>query len=103
MTRDDLQRLSQEIMEDQELLAKFEDIDDRDVFIKMVLEAGKKKGYDVTVEEVHAAIEATDDWQEADELTDEQLDMVAGGMDSLFGRRTLRCDGAPVRSVPPTP
>ncbi len=84
MSKENLKEFYQELSKNQEWQEKLKGASDIETFTKLVAELGKEKGYSFTNEQLKiATIEtleneaaSTDVWEE---LTDEQLQSVAGG------------------------
>jgi predicted ribosomally synthesized peptide with nif11-like leader len=75
----------QQIVKDPELQQKFQTVVGRENTAALAVELGKEKGYNFTVEE---AMESINEWykpkSQEQELSDEQLEAVAGGLRSAF-------------------
>ncbi len=92
MTTDQIEQFQQQIAQDQTLQARIAAINTRDDLIRLVLEIGKEQGYTFTDDEVQHLVDELSGGEAVEELTEDELESVAGGFDQqLFGRRTLRC------------
>ena len=84
MSKSDLNKLFQEILTDQTLQAKFQETNennDRESAAKMIVQLGEERGYSFTVDEARASLEELIALPSEDrELSDKQLESVAGGI-----------------------
>jgi len=74
-------QLYQEVMQEPALLEKFQSAPDQESLVNLAVEVGQQKGYSFTAEEVEQALVAQNaaSASETGELSDEQLEAVAGG------------------------
>ncbi|NJS09141.1 MAG: Nif11-like leader peptide family natural product precursor [Microcoleus sp. CSU_2_2] len=66
-------------MQEPALLQQFQSAPDRESLVNMAMEVGQQKGYSFTVDEVEQVLAAQSAASEAGELSDQQLEAVAGG------------------------
>ena len=89
----------QEVMQEPAILQQFQSALDRESLANMAVEVGLQKGYSFTTSEVEQALAAQNAATKTGELSDEQLEVVAGGygpgtqnyMRALFARSGLAC------------
>ena len=79
MSVESVNQLYQEVMQELALLEKFLAVRDRESLVNLAVEVGQQKGYSFTVAEVEQALAAQSAASETGELSDEQLEAVAGG------------------------
>ena len=84
MMQESLEQFFQMASQDQELQEKLKAVNDREAYIRLVVELGKEKGYNFTRSQVVTALDAAakkaaKNAEEASELSEEQLAAVAGG------------------------
>jgi predicted ribosomally synthesized peptide with nif11-like leader len=69
----------QQVLQEPALLQQFQSAPDRESLANLAVEVGQQKGYSFTAEEVEQALAAQSAASEAGELSDRQLEAVAGG------------------------
>ncbi|NJK66416.1 MAG: Nif11-like leader peptide family natural product precursor [Microcoleus sp. CSU_2_2] len=69
----------QEVMQEPALLEQFQSAPDRESLVNLAVEVGQQNGYSFTIDEVKQALAAQSAANEAGELSDQQLEAVAGG------------------------
>lgn len=79
MSKASLEQFYQEILKDQALQERLRTVTDRDSMAALAVELGKEKGYSFTIEEVQVYIDEWTASRPQQELSDEQLEAVAGG------------------------
>jgi predicted ribosomally synthesized peptide with nif11-like leader len=79
MSVETVNQFYQEVMQEPALLQQFQSAPDRESLANMAVEVGLQNGYSFTVEEVKQALAAQSAASEAGELSEEQLEAVAGG------------------------
>ncbi len=86
MSFESVNQFYQEVMQEPALLEKFQSAPDRESLVNLAVEVGQQKGYSFTLDEVEQALAAQNAASETGELSDEQLEAVAGGfLGALFG------------------
>ncbi|HAA33511.1 MAG TPA: Nif11-like leader peptide family natural product precursor [Cyanobacteria bacterium UBA8553] len=73
----------QEVMQEPALLQQFQAVRDRESLVNLAVEVAQQKGYSFTVDEVKQALTAQSSAGEAQELSDQQLEAVAGGREKF--------------------
>jgi predicted ribosomally synthesized peptide with nif11-like leader len=79
MSFESVNQFYQEVMQDPALLEQFQSAPDRESLANLAVEVGLQNGYSFTIDEVEQALAAQNAASEAGELSDEQLEAVAGG------------------------
>jgi predicted ribosomally synthesized peptide with nif11-like leader len=79
MSVESVNQLYQELMWELDLLQQFITAQARESFVNMAVEVGPQNGYSFTVDEVEQALGAQSAASEARELSNQQLEAVAGG------------------------
>ena len=79
MSVETVNQFYQEVMQEPALLEKFQSAPDQESLANLAVEVGQQKGYSFTVDEVEQALAAQNAASETGELSDEQLEAVAGG------------------------
>ncbi len=79
MSVESVNQFYQEVMQEPALLEKFQAASDRESLANLAVEVGQQKGYSFTVDQVEQALAAQNAASETGELSDEQLEAVAGG------------------------
>ncbi len=84
MMQGSLEQFFQMASQDLELQEKLKAANDREAYIRLVVELGKEKGYSFTSSQVvtaldKAAKEAAENGEEASQLSEQELEAVAGG------------------------
>ncbi|NJK66415.1 MAG: Nif11-like leader peptide family natural product precursor [Microcoleus sp. CSU_2_2] len=79
MSVESVNQLYQEIMQELDLLQQFIAAPDRESLGNMAVEVSQQNGYSFTLDEVKQALAAQSAASEARELSDRQLEAVAGG------------------------
>jgi predicted ribosomally synthesized peptide with nif11-like leader len=79
MSVESVNQFYQEVMQEPALLEKFQAASDRESLANLAVEVGQQKGYSFTVDEVEQALAVQNADSETGELSDEQLEAVAGG------------------------
>ncbi|HAA33514.1 MAG TPA: Nif11-like leader peptide family natural product precursor [Cyanobacteria bacterium UBA8553] len=74
-----IEQFYQEVMQEPALLEQFQAAPDQESLVNIAVEVGQQKGYSFTTSEVEQALVAQNAVSEAGELSDEQLEAVAGG------------------------
>jgi len=83
MSVESINQFYQEVMQEPALLEKFQSAPDQESLVNLAVEVGQQKGYSFTVDEVEQALAAQNAAQQ-EELSDEQLEAVAGGVAPLL-------------------
>ncbi|NJK66420.1 MAG: Nif11-like leader peptide family natural product precursor [Microcoleus sp. SU_5_3] len=94
MSVESVNQLYQEVMQESALLQQFQAAPDRESLANLAVEVGQQNGYSFTIDEVKQALAAQSAASEAEELTDEQLEAVAGGKGGR-GNKEQSTNGAP--------
>jgi predicted ribosomally synthesized peptide with nif11-like leader len=91
MSVETVNQFYQEVMQEPALLEKFQSAPDQESLVNLAVEVGQQKGYSFTVDQVEQALAAQNAAQQ-EELSDEQLEAVAGGRGGgcWGGRRSCR-------------
>jgi predicted ribosomally synthesized peptide with nif11-like leader len=92
MSVESVNQFYQEVMQEPALLQQFQAAPDRESLVNLAVEVGQQNGYSFTIDEVEQALAAQNAASEAEELTDEQLEAVAGGKG---GKKEQSTNGAP--------
>jgi predicted ribosomally synthesized peptide with nif11-like leader len=79
MSKADVQRLHQEVLQDVALQQRLRDAKDDQSLVALALEIGQQKGYTFTKEEAQQYIKDLNISRSQQELSDEQLEAIAGG------------------------
>jgi predicted ribosomally synthesized peptide with nif11-like leader len=79
MSFESVNQFYQEVMQEPALLEQFQSAPDQESLANMAVEMGQQNGYSFTIDEVKQALAAQSAASEAGELSDEQLEAVAGG------------------------
>ena len=79
MSIDSVNQFYQEVMQEPALLQQFQAAPDQESLANMAVKVSQQKGYSFTVAEVEQALAAQSAASETGELSDEQLETVAGG------------------------
>jgi predicted ribosomally synthesized peptide with nif11-like leader len=79
MSFESVNQLYQKVMQEPALLEKFQSAPDHESLVNLAVEVGQQKGYSFTASEVEQALAAQNAASETGELSDEQLEAVAGG------------------------
>ncbi|HAA33512.1 MAG TPA: Nif11-like leader peptide family natural product precursor [Cyanobacteria bacterium UBA8553] len=79
MSVDSVNQFYQEVMQEPALLQQFQAAPDQESLANMAMKVSQQKGYSFTIDEVEQALAAQNTVSEAGELSDEQLETVAGG------------------------
>jgi predicted ribosomally synthesized peptide with nif11-like leader len=79
MSFESVNQFYQEVMQEPALLEQFQSAPDQESLVNMAVEVGQQNGYSFTVDQVKQALAAQSAASEAGELSDEQLEAVAGG------------------------
>ena len=85
MSQENIQQFLQMASQDQELQSKLKAANDREAYIRLVVELGKEKGYNFTSPQVATALDAAakkagENGEQASALSQEELSAVAGGV-----------------------
>ncbi|UKO96710.1 Nif11-like leader peptide family natural product precursor [Nostoc sp. UHCC 0870] len=78
MSKENLEKFYQEVLQDSAMQDKFRAVNDANSLAQLAVELGKEKGYDFNIEEVKIYSNNLDDL-ESEELSDELLQGIAGG------------------------
>ena len=79
MSVETVNQFYQEVMQEPALLQQFQSAPDQESLVNIAVEVGQQKGYSFTTSEVEQALAAQNAASETEELSDEQLEAVAGG------------------------
>ena len=79
MSVESIDQFYQEVMQEPALLQQFQSAPDRESLVNIAVEMSQQKGYSFTVAEVEQALAAQSAASETGELSDQQLEAVAGG------------------------
>lgn len=79
-----LDQFRQQILQDPALAEQFKAVQSPDEFAHLAVQLGQQLGYTFTVDEVKAAIAQQSTSSESIELSDAQLEAVAGGADTPY-------------------
>jgi predicted ribosomally synthesized peptide with nif11-like leader len=79
MSVESINQFYQEVMQEPALLEQFQSAPDQESLVNLAVEVGQQKGYSFTVDQVEQALAAQNAASETGELSDEQLEAVAGG------------------------
>jgi len=95
MIANTLKQVFQFLLQDQSVQENLKNATDQESFVQMAVKLGKDKGYKFTIKELEAAI-AQAKAPMFEELSDEQLELVAGGKkaggDGLLTRKVEYCN-----------
>uniref|UniRef100_B8HM26 Nif11 domain-containing protein n=1 Tax=Cyanothece sp. (strain PCC 7425 / ATCC 29141) TaxID=395961 RepID=B8HM26_CYAP4 len=79
-----LEQFRQQVLQDPTLAEQFKAVQSPEEFANLAVRLGQEGGYNFTVEEVMAAIAQQSSSHESIELSDAQLEAVAGGEDTPY-------------------
>ncbi|NJS09142.1 MAG: Nif11-like leader peptide family natural product precursor [Microcoleus sp. CSU_2_2] len=105
MSVESVNQFYQQLMQEPALRQQFQAALDRESLVNLAVEVGQQKGYKFTAEEVKQALTAQSVISEAEELSDQQLETVAGGSgkrgngERLLGQYEEQPPGPPVSIV----
>lgn len=85
-----LSQFKQQLLQDPQLLEQFKAVSSSDDFASLAVQLGNQMGYRFTVEEIQAAL--AEQQVAFGELSDAQLDAVAGGGDTDYGCQMTGAD-----------
>jgi predicted ribosomally synthesized peptide with nif11-like leader len=102
MSVESVNQFYQQVIQEPALRQQFQAAPDRESLANLAVEVGQQKGYNFTAEEVKQALTAQSVISEAGELSDQQLETVAGGSgkggngERLLGQYKDQPPGPPV-------
>lgn len=79
MSKTNLEQFYRELLKDRALQERLKALNDTNSIVALVVEAGKEKGYSFTIEEVQEDMAEINMSRPQQELSDEQLEAIAGG------------------------
>ncbi|BAZ52084.1 nitrogen fixation protein [Nostoc sp. NIES-4103] len=78
-----LETFYQEVLQDKALQERFKPLTERESVVALVMNIGRERNYDFTLEEVEAKVDEWNSYNSEQELSDELLESISGGVNII--------------------